>query len=93
MERSSTLQRLRNRHIGRNYPNLHDPGRIKGSFFPENSGWRKDFSEFSGGFAWFHQFYSARWPAGIENELNRSAVVLQLTSLPDPAYVLFLGGV
>jgi len=27
------------------------------------------------------------------NELNRSAVVFQLTSLPDPACVLFLGGV
>jgi len=29
----------------------------------------------------------------IKNELNRSAVVFQLTSLPDPACVLFLGGV
>jgi len=29
----------------------------------------------------------------IHNELNRSAVVFQLTSLPDPACVLFLGGV
>jgi len=31
--------------------------------------------------------------APTSNELNRSAVVFQLTSLPDPACVLFLGGV
>jgi len=31
--------------------------------------------------------------SNVVNELNRSAVVFQLTSLPDPACVLFLGGV